>query len=123
MRQFTMNIDDGLLLAAKRHSLQTGRTVSDIVREVLAREVGWERGREERSLDETTALPVLRAYSEGLVSRRKAMEALGLPPERHADFVAAMNRLAIVWPKPDPAQIEREAEIVVEAIHGAARAP
>ena len=122
MRQFTMNVDDGLLLAAKRYSLRTGRTVSDIVREVLAREVGWTGDRNGQAIDDATALPVLRAYSEGRASRREAMETLGLPPERRADFVAAMNRLGIAWPRPDPEQIDQEAEIVVEAIRGAARA-
>lgn len=122
LRQFTMNIEDGLLLAAKRHALQTGRTVSDIVRDVLAREVGWVGGQDERALDSASALPVLRAYSNGRTSRREAMEALGLPPERRADFVEAMNRLDVEWPTPDPEQIDQEAELVVEAIRGAAHA-
>ena len=41
MRQFTMNIDDSLLQAVKAHALNTGRSVSDIVRDLLVREVGW----------------------------------------------------------------------------------
>ncbi len=33
MRQFTMNIDDGLLVAAKAHALSVGRNMSEIVRD------------------------------------------------------------------------------------------
>jgi plasmid stability protein len=119
MRQFTMNIDDGLLHAAKARALQTGRTVSDIVRDLLAREVGWSGAKEVAPLDDEKALPVLRAYSEQRISRRRAMEAIGLEPDRYSDFVDAMERLAVPWPKVDRAQVEREAEIVAQAIEQA----
>jgi hypothetical protein len=119
MRQFTMNIPDGLLRAAKAHALSTGRNVSDIVRDLLAHEVGWSAREPSTSLDDAMARPVLLAYSEGSISRRQAMQALDLEPERQADFVEAMNRLLIPWPKADPSQIEQEADIVVKAIQEA----
>jgi hypothetical protein len=120
MRQFTMNIEDGLLLAAKSYAVATGRSMSDIVRDLLAREVGWSADRKPAPLDPDRARPLLEAYSEGRISRRQVMDALGLPPERHADFVDAMNRLAVPWPQPNREQIETEAEVVVRAIQGAA---
>ncbi len=119
MRQFTMTIDDGLLRAAKAHALNTGRNVSDIVRDLLAREVGWSANEASAVLDDARARPVLLAYSAGSLSRRQAMQALDLEPERQADFVEAMNRFSIAWPKADPEQIEQEAEIVAGAIREA----
>ncbi len=62
---------------------------------------------------------VLLAYSEGRMSRRQAMQALGLEPERQADFVEAMIKRGIPWPEADPAQIDREAEIVAASIREA----
>src|SRR3954466_16149179 len=103
-----MNIDDGLLLAAKAHALSSGRNVSDIVRDLLAREVGWSANETPAPLDDARARPVLLGYSQRRISRRQAMEALNLTPERHAEFVEAMNRLSVPWPKADPEQIERE---------------
>lgn len=119
MRQFTMNIDDSLLQAAKAHALSTGRSVSDIVRDLLAHEVGWSSAQPPPSPDDFEAWPVLQAYSAGKLTRRQAMDRLGLPPDRYPDFAGAMNRLSIPWPKPDPAQIEREAALVVQAIQDA----
>ena len=119
MRQFTMNIDDGLLHAAKARALATGRTVSDIVRDLLAREVGWSAPTEAVPFADAKALPVLMAYSERRISRRRAMEAIGLEPDRYPDFVDAMERLAVPWPKVDRAQVEREAGIVARAIEAA----
>jgi negative regulator of replication initiation len=115
-----MNIDDGLLQAAKAHALSSGRNVSDIVRDLLAREVGWCADKAPAALDDAGARPVLLAYSEGKISRRQAMRTLDLAPERHGEFVEAMNRLSVTWPKADPGQIEREADIVVRAIREAA---
>jgi hypothetical protein len=116
MRQFTMNIDDGLLRAAKAHALNSGRNVSDIVRELLAREIGWSANEASTPLDDARARPALLAYSERRISRRQAMESLDLTPERQGEFVEAMNRLSVPWPKADRDQIEREAEILVQAI-------
>ena len=116
MRQFTMNIDDSLLQAAKAHALSSGRTVSDIVRDLLSREVGWSPNEAAPPLDEVRAHPLLVAYSERRLSRRQVMQALDLTPERQAEFVEAMNIRSIPWPKSDPEEIEREAEIVVQAI-------
>jgi len=116
MRQFTMNIDDGLLRAAKAHALNAGRSVSEIVRDLLAREVGWATAEAPAPLDGEQARPVLLSYAEGRMSRRQAMDALGLAPERHPDFIEAMNTMSIPWPKPDSEQIEREAEILVQAM-------
>lgn len=53
------------------------------------------------------------------VFRRATMDRLGLTPDRQPEFVDAMNRLSVSWPSPDPEQIEREAELVVEAIRNA----
>ena len=119
MRHFTMNIDDGLLQAAKLRALQTRRTVSDIVRELLAREVGWSGATEAAPIDDEKASPVLRAYSEGRIPRRRAMESLGLEPDQYVASVAAMTRLCVPWPAVDREQVEREAEIVVQAIEAA----
>jgi negative regulator of replication initiation len=119
MRQFTMNIDDSLLQAAKAHALSTGRSVSDIVRDLLAREVGWSAEQPLLPPDDAGTRPVLQAYAAGKLTRRQAMDRLGLPPDRYPDFASAMNRLSVPWPKPDPAQIEREADLVVQAIRDA----
>src|SRR5664279_6311024 len=75
VRQFTMNIDDSLLQAAKLYAVTTGRTVSDIVRDLLAREVGWSGSGPLAPLDDVRAAPVLEAYSTGRISRRQAMQA------------------------------------------------
>jgi hypothetical protein len=115
-----MNIDDGLLRAAKAHALSSGRNVSDIVRDLLAREVGWSANEAPAPLDDAGARPVLLAYSQRTISRRQAMEALDLTPERHVAFVEAMNGLSILWPEVDPEQIEHEADIVVQAIQESA---
>ena len=115
-----MNIDDGLLLAAKAHASSHGRNVSDIVRELLAREVGWPAPCVPDAIDDSTARPVLSAYSEGRMSRSQAMESLALTPDRGVEFVEAMNRLSLAWPQADRRQIEREADIVVEAIRRSA---
>ncbi len=115
-----MNIDDGLLRAAKAHALSSGRNVSDIVRALLAREVGWSANEAPTPFDDARARPVLLGYSEQKISRRQAMDALDLTPERQAEFVEAMNRLSIPWPKADPEQIDREADIVVQAIQTSA---
>jgi plasmid stability protein len=116
MRQFTMNIDDGLLRAAKAHALNAGRSVSEIVRDLLAREVGWATDEAPAPLEAEQVRSVLLAYSEGRTSRRQAMDALALAPERYPDFVEAMNTMAVPWPRPDPEQIEREADILVQAM-------
>jgi len=119
MRQFTMNVDDSLLQAAKAHALSTGCSVCDIVRDLLAPEVGWSSGQPPLSPDDAEAQPVLQAYSGGKLTRREAMERLDLPPDRYPDFASAVNRLSVPWPKLDPAQIEWEAELVVQAIQDA----
>ena len=116
MRQFTMNIDDGLLHAAKARALQTGRSVSEIVRDLLSRELGWSGAKAETPVDDETALPVLMTYAEGRISRRRAMEAIGLQPDQYSALVVTMERLSLPWPKVDRAQVEREADIVARAI-------
>ena len=120
MRQFTMNISDTLLLAAKEHALRSGSTLSDLVRNLLAREVGWSPDLAEHNLDEADALPVLQRYSAGEITRKQAMQALSLSPDRYGDFCETMARLAVAWPQPDREQIDREADIVVHAIGEAA---
>lgn len=70
MRQFTMEIDDGLLHAATTHAFRTGRTVSDIVRELIAREVGWP-GPEVVPPVGADARRALAAYSHGRRSSRR----------------------------------------------------
>ncbi len=116
MRQFTMNIDDSLLLAAKKHALETGRTVSEIVRDLVAREVGWNGQVEPAPLDDEQVWPVLTNYSNGRTSRRRAMDEIGLSAEKYSEFVDLMRRHCVPWPKIDREQVEREAEIVVAAI-------
>lgn len=116
MRQFTMNIDDALLLAAKRHALVAGCTMSDLVRDLLAREVGWSAMKAEPPVDAKAAAPILQAYSCGRLSRRQAMGRLGLSPDRYPEFVEAMNRSSVAWPTLDPEQIEGEAALVAAAI-------
>jgi streptomycin 6-kinase len=70
-------------------------------------------------MDDARALPALRAYSEGRIPRRRAMESLGLEPDQYAVFVDAMTRLSVPWPAVDRAQVEQEAELVVQAIKAA----
>lgn len=121
MRQLTLEMDDALLDAADAYARRTGRAVDDIIRELVAREVGWP-GRAPASPDDDAVRSVLTAYSEGRIPRRRAMEEIGLPPDRYPDFVDLMDRLAIRWPSISRAQIEREAEVVAQAIadaHGA----
>lgn len=115
MRQLTLEMDDALLDAADAYARRTGRAVDDIIRELVAREIGWP--------DQAPTLPdddavrrVLTAYSEGRIARRRAMEEIGLPPDRYLDFVGIMNRLSVPWPSIGRAQIEREAKIVAQAI-------
>lgn len=96
MRQFTMNIDDGLLRAAKAHALNTGRSVSDIVRDVLAREVGWSTGETRAPIDDTKARPLLQSYSEGRVTRRQPMNLLGIGPDRYQEFVGTTELAVFV---------------------------
>ena len=101
---------------------EAGRIVSGILRDLLAHEVGWTAAEPAAPFDDAKALPVLRAYSDRRMSRRQAMDALGLTPDRYPDFVDAMNRLSVPWPKVDPEQIDREAETVVQAIQTARNA-
>jgi hypothetical protein len=119
MRQFTMNIDDGLLLAAKKRALESGRTVSDIVRDLLAREVGWTEPRETAPPGDDQIRDVLFRYSDGRLSRHAAMNQINLEPHQYADFVELMRRLSVPWPQIDRNRIDQEAEIVAQAIRGA----
>ena len=118
MKQFTMNMDPAFLLAATRHALQNGTNLSDLVRTTLAREIGWSPAPDEVSLDDGQAMAVLLRYSEGGISRREAMQDLGLRAEHTPAFVEAMNRMSIAWPVPDPDRIASEAQLVVDAIRG-----
>lgn len=60
---------------------------------------------------------VLRRYAAGAIDRRAGMRQLGLAPEQYRDFADAMNRLHLSWPRPDPAQIAREAAVLA-AVYG-----
>ena len=117
--QLTVHIDDSLLLAAKKHAHETGRTVDEVVRDLMAREVGWSGPEGAASLEDERVLSVLRTYSEGRTTRRRAMDEIGLAPDQYSDFVDLMQRLRVPWPQVDRKQIERQAEIVAEAIEEA----
>lgn len=120
MRQFTMNMDEGLHSAAKIYAARQGKPIAEIVRDLLAREIGWNGEDSDRiDIDERTAAAVLRDYSAGRISRRDAMERCGLRIEMYPEFVELMERLAVKWPEPDPERISREAEIVSDAIEEA----
>lgn len=72
-------------------------------------------------LDDPRARPLLEGYSEGRISLRQAMDALGMPPDRYSEFVDGMNDLKLPWPRPSKEQIEAEAEIVAQAIQESLR--
>ena len=116
MRQFTMNIQPDLLLAAKRHALESGINLSDLVRSTLAREIGWTPPSDEGGVPDEALPAVFAAYSEGRVTRRRAMQELGWGPERTMAFAEAMNVMGLPWPTPDPDQIDAEARLVVDVI-------
>jgi len=83
VQQLTVNIDESPLLAGKKHALETG-------------------GPEESTpVDSERLLSVLKSYSEGRASRRRAMDEIGLAPERYCDFVDLMERHDVPWPKVD----------------------
>lgn len=115
MRQLTLEMDDALLDAADAYARRTGRSVDDIIRHLVAREVGWP-DQEPAPPDDDTVRRVLTAYSERRVTRRRAMDEIGLRSDQYSDFVDLMSRLSVPWPSISRAQIEREAEIVAQAI-------
>ena len=96
-----VNIDEPPLLAAKKRALES------------------ECPEGPPPVDSERVLSVLKSYSEGRTTRRRAMDEIGLAPDRYSDFVDLMDRRDVPWPKVDRNQIEREAEIVAEAIEDA----
>ena len=118
MRQFTMNIDDSLLRAAKAYAVKHDRNVSEIIRDLLAREVGWRAlpPKEVADIGDERSKSVLLSYSAGNIDRREAMARLGLGPEDYSLFADFMWKLSVPWPQADRGQIDREAEIVADAI-------
>jgi hypothetical protein len=53
------------------------------------------------------------SYSRGQLSRREAMEAVGLDPSAVTEFARLMNSQDIPWPKADRRLAEDEAEKVL----------
>ena len=119
MKQFTMNIDEALLQAAKAHALERGRTVSDVIRESLATEVGWTPDASRVLADDVAIKNALHGFSEGRLTRRQAMASIGLTPDRYVDFVGMMADAKTPWPPVDRASVEAEGEVVARAISGA----
>lgn len=78
-------------------------------------------GRLPASLDARSAAPSLNrterdfliSYSRGQLSRRDAMEAMGMEPSSVSEFAKLMNFERIPWPKAPRDQAEREAEQVL----------
>jgi hypothetical protein len=97
VQQSTANIDETTFTADKKNALETDGPDGSA------------------PFDGERSLSVLKSYSEGRTSRRRAMDEIGLAPDRYSDFVELMERHDVPWPKVDRSQIEREAEIVVEA--------
>ena len=120
MRQFTMNLDEALHNAAKVHAARTGRSIAEILRELLAKEIGWTGGTADGiEVDAGVVASALAQYSSGGISRREAMSRCGLSIDKYSDFVDLMQAMDVKWPVPDPRRIEQQALVVSEAIDAA----
>lgn len=53
------------------------------------------------------------SYSRGQLSRREAMDAVGMDPSAVTEFTKLMNSQGVPWPKADRQQAEQEAEGVL----------
>jgi hypothetical protein len=100
-RQFTMKIEDGLLAATKKHAIEHGLTVSDIVRDHLTALTGWTPTNAVQDVKEDVVIDVLNRYSAKEISRSEAMAMIGLRPDETERFAQLMNDNAIAWPAPD----------------------
>jgi len=101
VQQSTVNVDESPLLAGKKHAVESDGPEGPT------------------PVESERVLSVLKSYSEGRTSRRRAMDEIGFAPDRYSDFIDLMERHDVSWPKVDRKQIEREAEIVAEAIEDA----
>jgi hypothetical protein len=117
MKQFTMNIDESLLHAAKLHALQHGTTVSDLVRSMLLERLGVKPVGNVR-LDDSDIDRVLSLYSAGEIDRRDAFEQLGFSVDQFGDFADLMNERRLQWPALDPKASAEQGEIVAALIVG-----
>ncbi|MGY2049133.1 ribbon-helix-helix protein, CopG family [Methylobacterium sp. JK268] len=119
-RQFTMKVDPALIEAVKAHVLRRGTTVSDLIRDLLMREIGWKEATDgvTPSLTDERRHAILTAYSRGEAGRGDTMVALGLDPSEVGAFARLMNGSGVAWPRPDRARAEEAAEILLELAPG-----
>ena len=71
LRNMTLTLPDGLVRQAKAYASEHGTSVSAIIRELLKAVTGWKPDKDEE-------LDHLKAFSEGRIGKKKAIEALGL---------------------------------------------
>jgi hypothetical protein len=114
-RQFTMNVDDGLLRAAKVHAARRGTTVSAMVRRLLEEELGMTSAAPSR-LGTGEADGVLARFATGGMTLAEAMRSAGLTPEGYGEFADRMAALGLAWPKGDLEAVERGAAAVAAAV-------
>jgi hypothetical protein len=110
MPQFTMNMDENLLQAAKLHALQHGTTVSDMIRELLARELSGKKGAtstDDRKLPLYTPHQILTAYSRGRLGVDEAAARLGL--QGYRELAIAMADAELPLPGTDRSTIDTQA--------------
>ena len=70
-------------------------------------------GRSSTATLNRTQRDFLISYSRGQLSRREAMEAVGMDPSAVMEFTKLMNSQGIPWPKADRQQAEREADEIL----------
>lgn len=118
LRQFTMKVDDRLIMAAKAHAARRGLSVSEMIRDLLMRELGL-KGRTEMLVDEMPDAEIklrLRRYGEGKTRRRDAMLGLGMDPSDVQAFARLMNAHGIAWPALDRQAAEEGAVHLLAAM-------
>ncbi len=71
LRNTTFNLPDGLVRHAKAYASEHGTSVTAIIRELLKAVTGWKPADEEE-------LDYLKAFSEGRIGKKRAIESLGL---------------------------------------------
>lgn len=115
MGQFTFLIDEDLRRAAKVYAAERGVTLSDLIRDMLARKIGWRQAMSE-DVDEASARRVMEAYSVGLIERSDALRRLGRDPSEVLWFRDRLNASGLPWPVQDREEAEKQADGLLEAM-------